>query len=210
MTKVLHLSHHYGCLKDHQYVCDKLGLDLTNKLSIWNDIIKRDVYRITKEIADSTWKEHKDYFNSFDFIITSDTAPLSRIFLENLDEFEGQLIVWVCNRFNYEMHDDSAYHNLMSESVGKDNVKIIPYTKFESMWAEAYKVKLTEEVIRPIGVSIDKPLSEKEDLGLIGFGGDYGDELKGGDVLVSRYHNDTLWQDSVKMMEHYNLSADHC
>ena len=48
MTKVLHLSHHYGCLKDHQYVCDKLGLDLTNKLSIWNDIIKRDVYRITK------------------------------------------------------------------------------------------------------------------------------------------------------------------
>ena len=69
MTKVLHLSHHYGCLKDHQYVCDKLGLDLTNKLSIWNDIIKRDVYRITKEIADSTWKEHKDYFNSFDFII---------------------------------------------------------------------------------------------------------------------------------------------
>ena len=74
MIKVLHLSHHYGCLKDHQYVCDKLGLDLTNKLSIWNDIIKRDVYRITKEIADSTWKEHKDYFNSFDFIITSDTA----------------------------------------------------------------------------------------------------------------------------------------
>ena len=36
------------------------------------------------------------------------------------------------------------------------------------------------------------------------------DELKGGDVLVSRYHNDTLWQDSVKMMEHFNLSADPC
>ena len=210
MTKVLHLSHHYGCLKDHQYVCDQLGLDLTNKLSIWNDIIKRDVYRITKEIADSTWKEHKDYFNSFDFIITSDTAPLSRIFLENIDEFKGQLIVWVCNRFNYEMHDDDAYLTLMSESVGKDNVKIIPYTKFETMWAEAYKVKFTEEVIRPIGVSIDKPLSENEDLGLIGFGGDYGDELKGGDILVSRYHNDTLWQDSVKMMEHYNRTADPC
>ena len=71
MTKVLHLSHHYGCLKDHQYVCDKLGLDLTNKLSIWNDIIKRDVYCITREIANSTWKEHKDYFNSFDFIISA-------------------------------------------------------------------------------------------------------------------------------------------
>ena len=114
MIKVLHLSHHYGCLKDHQYVCDKLGLDLTNKLSIWNDIIKRDVYCITQEIANSTWKEHKDYFNSFDFIITSDTAPLSRIFLENINEFKGQLIVWVCNRFNYEMHNDPAYHNLIN------------------------------------------------------------------------------------------------
>ena len=108
------------------------------------------------------------------------------------------------------MHNDPAYHNLINESVGKDNVKIIPYTKFETMWAEAYKVKFTEEVVRPIGVSIDKPLSENEDLGLIGFGGDYGDELKGGDILVSRYHNDTLWQDSVKMMEHYNLTADPC
>ena len=41
MTKVLHLSHHYGCLKDHQYVCDQLGLELTNKLTIWNQILER-------------------------------------------------------------------------------------------------------------------------------------------------------------------------
>ena len=96
MTKVLHLSHHYGCLKDHQYVCDQLGLELTNKLTIWNQILERDTYVITKEIADRVWQENKDYFNSFDYIITSDTAPLSRIFLENMDEFDAKLIVWVC------------------------------------------------------------------------------------------------------------------
>ena len=67
MTKVLHLSHHYGCLKDHQYVCDQLGLELTNKLTIWNQILERDTYVITKEIADRVWQENKDYFDSFDY-----------------------------------------------------------------------------------------------------------------------------------------------
>ena len=64
----------------------------------------------------------------------------------------------VCNRFNYEMHNDPAYHNLINESVGKDNAKIILQFK---PWAEAYKAKFIEAV-RPIGVSIDKPLSEKD------------------------------------------------
>lgn len=210
MTKVLHLSHHYGCMKDHQYVCEQLGLDLTNKLSIWNQILERDHYVITKDYANSVWQQNKSYFNGFDYIITSDTAPLSRIFLENLDEFEGQLIVWVCNRFNYEMTQDKEYHTLINESAKKDNVKVIPYTEFERTWATACGVEITEEVIRPIGCSIDKPLSEDESQDLIGFGGDYGEELTGGDILVSRYHNDTLFQDTVKLFRSYGISADPC
>lgn len=208
--RVLHLSHHYGCLKDHQYVCNELGIDLTNKLSIWNEIIPRDCYKITKEIADSVWDNHMDYFNTFDYIITSDTAPLSRIFLENLSEFKGQLIIWVCNRFDYEMQDDSEYYKLFKESITKDNVRVIPYTEFERVWAQHRGIDITEDVIRPIGLSINTPLSESENDSLIGFGGDYGNELVGGDILVSRYHNDTIFQDSVKMIESYGLSADSC
>ena len=34
-------------------------------------------------------------------------------------------------------------------------------------------VNISADVIRPIGVSLDKPLSEEESLDLIGFGGDY-------------------------------------
>lgn len=210
MTKVLHLSHHYGCLKDHQYVCDQLGLELTNKLTIWNQILERDTYVITKEIADRVWQENKDYFNSFDYIITSDTAPLSRIFLENMDEFDAKLIVWVCNRFNYEMTQDKEYHTLLNESAKLDNVALVPYTEFEKTWALVHGVNISADVIRPIGVSLDKPLSEEESLDLIGFGGDYGEELEGGDILVARYHNDTLFQDSVKMIRSYGLSADPC
>lgn len=208
--RVLHLSHHYGCLKDHQYVCDQLGLELTNKLSIWNQIIERNHYVITSDYADSVWGEYKDYFNSFDYIITSDTAPLSRIFLQNLRDFDGQLIVWVCNRFNYEMTQDKEYLALFEESTKKDNVKIIPYTEFERTYASAYGVNITEEVIRPIGRSLDKPLSEEDSEDLIGFGGDYGEELVGGDLLVSRYHNDTKYQDSVELFRSYGILADTC
>lgn len=208
--KVLHLSHHYGCLKDHQYVCNELGINLTNKLSIWNQIIPRDCYKITKEIADSLWDKHMDYFNTFDYIITSDTAPLSRIFLENLSKFKGQLIIWICNRFDYEMQGDFGYYKLFKESIVKDNVQVIPYTEFERVWAQHRGISITEDVIRPIGYGIDMPLSENENDGLIGFGGDYGNELVGGDVLVSRYHNDTIFQDSVKMIKSYGLVADSC
>lgn len=210
MKKVLHLSHHYGCMKDHQYVCNELGLDLTNKLSIWNQIIERDHYVISKDYANAVWEAEKDYFNTFDYVITSDTAPLSRIFLQNINEFKGQLIVWVCNRFNYDMQGDSDYHSLFSQAVGMDNVRVIPYTEFERVWAKHFGVNIIEEVVRPIGYSIDAPLSEEEDLKLIGFGGDYGDELKGGDVLVSRYHNDTIFQDTVKLFDSYDLVADVC
>jgi hypothetical protein len=210
MKKVLHLSHHYGCLKDHQYVCTQLGLELTNKFSIWNQVIKRDCYRITKEIANSVWEENKEYFNTFDYIITSDTAPLSRIFLENIKEFTGELIIWVCNRFNYEMQGDEDYHTLFSESLSMDNVKVIPYTEFERTWADHFNIKITEEVVRPIGFSIDNPLSEQESSEMIGFGGDYGEPLKGGDILVSRYHNDTIFQNSERMINSYGISADFC
>jgi hypothetical protein len=210
MKKVLHLSHHYGCLKDHQYVCNELGLDLTNKLSIWNQIVERDHYVISKEYANSVWQKNKDYFNSFDFVITSDTAPLSRIFLENIQEFTGQLIIWICNRFNYDMTSDAEYHSLFDSATRMDNVRVIPYTEFERVWAKHFNIQIEEDVIRPIGYSIDTPLSNEECKELIGFGGDYGQELKGGDVLISRYHNDNLFQDSIKMFDSYGLVADVC
>lgn len=210
MKSVLHLSHHYGCLKDHQYICKELGLNLTNMFSIWDKVIPRNCYNITKEIANQIWNNHKDYFNSYDYVLVSDTSPLSRIFLENISEFKGMLIIWVCNRFNYDMYGDNDYNKLFAESINFDNVTVIPYTEFERVWANHFGVNIIEETIAPIGMSIDEPLSEYDTQDVIGFDGVYEVGKTEGDVLVSRYHNDTLFQDSVKMFESYNLVAEQC
>ena len=208
--KVLHLSHHYGCLKDHQYVCEELGIDLTTQLSIWNQIIPRDTYRITKDYANQVWNDHSDYFNSFDYIITSDTAPLSRIFLQNIEKLKPNLIVWVCNRFDYNMEGDTEYYNLFREATKWNRVKIIPYTEFERIWATQYDIRMTEEVIRPIGITSKTPLTGETPDGMVGFGGDYESIKDGGDVLISRYHNDNIFQNSKEIFESYNLKASIC
>lgn len=208
--RVLHLSHHYGCLKDHQYVCEKLNIELETQFSIWNQIIPRDTYRITKDYANQVWKDNCDYFNSFDYIITSDTAPLSRIFLQNMDKMKPNLIVWVCNRFDYNMYGDSEYYSLFKEATKWDRVKIIPYTEFERIWATQFDINITEKVIRPIGITSKTLLTGESSDNMVGFGGDYEKIVDSGDVLISRYHNDTIFQDSKKLFESYNLKATVC
>jgi hypothetical protein len=210
LMRVLHLSHHYGCLKDHQYVCEKLGIELETRLSIWNQIIPRDTYKITKDYANEVWNDHSDYFNSFDYIITSDTAPLSRIFLQNIHKLKPNLIVWICNRFDYNMEGDSEYYSLFREATKWDRVKIIPYTEFERVWASQHDINITEEVIRPIGITSDTLLNGEEPDGMVGFGGDYEEIVEGGDILISRYHNDNIFQNSQKMFEKMGLKATVC
>ena len=206
MTKVLHLSHHYGCLKDHQYVCKELGLELTNVFSLWDTVLPKGSFHMTQELAKSIWKNNEKYFQSFDFIITSDTAPLSRIVLENFDKFDGTLIIWVSNRFDYNMSDDLSYYDLFKKYITHPRVKVVPYTEFENVWMTRFGIKTNYPVIKPIGLTISDPLSENEPH-IMGFDGNYELNLDGGDVLVSRYHNDTKFQNSRNICEKFGLKT---
>jgi len=116
-----------------------------------------NVYNISHKRAQKVWNCHKDYFNQFDLIVTSDTAPLSRIFLQN--NWKKPLIVWVCNRFDYH-HEvdmdcefpDPEYYYLINKAATMDNVKIISYTDYEHLYARNKGVYLGEKVIKPIGL----------------------------------------------------------
>ena len=83
MLKVLHISFHKGCQNDIEYIAKKLNFELTFMEYDDGISIGLDKYNVTHEKATSSWNKHKDYYNSFDVIITSDTAPISRIFLQN-------------------------------------------------------------------------------------------------------------------------------
>ena len=161
---------------------------------------------MTLDLANTIWENNAEYFNEFDYVITSDTAPISRIFLENFDKFDGTLIVWVCNRFDYNMEGDMSYYNLFRKYVDHPRVKVVPYTEFENIWMTRFGIKTKYSTIKPIGLTIPDPLSEDESH-IIGFDGNYELDLSGGDVLVSRYHNDNKFQNSRKICEGFGLKT---
>lgn len=163
--RVLHLSFHSGCIGDIKEVARELGWELTT----WNPLSSREsarrflgsiespmgVYNMTHERAERVWHANKVYFDQFDMVITSDTAPLSRIFIQN--GWRKPLIIWVCNRFNYcvgpgsEHGMDDEYYQLFKKAMGMPNVKVVSYTPFEQYFAALYGVDIRGPIIKPIG-----------------------------------------------------------
>ena len=94
-------------------------------------------YNMTQERASCLWDEHKDFYNGFDVIITSDTAPLSRIFLQG--GYAGKVMVYVCNRVDYydgpgDGFPDDAYYKMLRSAMGNPNVSLIGYTPYEQVY----------------------------------------------------------------------------
>lgn len=162
---VLHLSFHKGCIREIETIAQELQFTLTSLFI--PDLQPQEfdgtstgnvLYNIGHDRAQNIWNKHKDYFNQFDAVITSDTAPLARIFLQN--NFTKPLIVWVCNRFDYTDYSsldcnfpDEEYYQLFQDAYNKDNVYTIPYTAFESAYAAQKNVFFNYEVIQPSGIT---------------------------------------------------------
>ncbi len=161
--KVLHVTFHEGCKNDFEEVAKEVGLNLTTWFvqrlpeGFWNGKnIGNAIYNLNPQRAQDVWDRHKDFFNTFDAIVTSDTAPLSRIFLQN--NWKKPLIIWVCNRFDYfdlptydRSFPDRQYYELMQEATTKPNVFFAAYTPFEGIYAKRKGVMWGERVIKPLG-----------------------------------------------------------
>lgn len=180
--KILHISFHKGCINDINYVLNKLNLDFEN-MFFFNELDKDAIhgpyhyYKLTKDNANMYWNKYKDFFNKFDCIITSDTAPLSRIFLQN--NWNKKLIIWICNRFDYNVEGDQHYYNLIREAYNKQNVDIIGYTAFENIYCKIIRdVEVGNKVITPCGNISETyhKFVEKKELNDI--------------IFVPPYHND--------------------
>lgn len=161
--KILHLSLHKGCINDFHEVAEQLNLDVTDWYiheirSTFDPAAQgNEIYNITHERAERVWQLNKDFFNQFDAIITSDTAPLSRIFLQN--DWQKPLIIWICNRFDYAdlatargLFPDTEYYQLFKSAIHRPNVQIISYTPYEHFYAHQKGIKIGTQTIRPIGV----------------------------------------------------------
>jgi hypothetical protein len=153
--KVLHVCFHDGCIHEIEGVAKALSLDLTS----WNafklppysfDPAENGgyiLYQMDKNRANRIWEKNKDYFNQFDAILTSDTTPLSRIFIQN--DWNKPLIVWVSNRFDwYPTYFQNDYYDLLNDaSKNKKNVFFVNSSPFEMFYAKQKQVDLGNCVI---------------------------------------------------------------
>lgn len=162
---ILHISCHQGCINEFERVAKELSLKLTSFHVLEPSVFSRfcgdnqppsyDILNMTHEKAEKIWLKNKNLFNQFDAIITSDTAPLARIFLQN--NWHKPLIIWVCNRFDYHHQStavnfpDEEYYELMRHASLNPNIFIASYTPFEYTYALKKNVDLGSRVIKPIG-----------------------------------------------------------
>jgi hypothetical protein len=193
---VLHVTFHQGCKINLDYVAQSLGFNLTTQRADWN-------YNIGSNRANEIWNKYKDYYNSFDAIVTSDTAPLSRIFLQN--NYSKKLIVWVCNRFDYcdmSTNDcafpDQSYYQLIRDSINKNNVKFFSYTKFEHEYAQKYRgINWGNETIKPCAFYDDTP---PVNFALSGID-------KESTFFIPPYHNDTIFMNLKSKCDQLGIRA---
>lgn len=163
---VLHITCHTGCEKHINYVSKRLqwSSETFNAIRM-TDLDSDSVFNMLPDRADAFWQTHKHRIIGRDLVIVSDTAPLSRVILRHMDEYAGNLIVWICNRFDYAHNteglknpfpDEDWYRCLCEASKTYwDRVRIVSYTKFERIYALDKQVfwfgAFADAVIRPIG-----------------------------------------------------------
>ncbi len=162
--KVLHMTFHNGCKQDFEEVAKELDLDLTTwyiqdlSRDFWEGFSAgNEIYNVGPTRAKRVWDRHKDFFNQFDAVITSDTVPLARIFLQN--GWSKPLIIWICNRFDYahptggieERFPDQGYYDLMRAGTYMPNVRFISYTPYEYIYAKRRGVDVGTRIIKPLG-----------------------------------------------------------
>ena len=162
-VKVLHITFHEGCKNDFEEVARELDLDLTSWFvqhlpqGFWEGFRSgNEIYNVGPRRAQRVWNRHKDFFNQFDLIVTSDTAPLSRIFLQN--GWKKPLVIWICNRFDYahgsggeDRFPDREYYNLVRQVTQQKNVRIIAYTPFEHEYMRRRGIEMGTRTIKPLG-----------------------------------------------------------
>ncbi len=199
--KILHIGFHNGLANDLYYIAEQLHLDLTF-IKFTDGISKNsELYNITEKKANIAWNYKKDYYNLFDIIIVSDTTPISRVFLQN--KYEGKLIIWVCNRFDYSIkRHDRKYYDLIKSA----DCDIYPYTQYEYIHMLNKNIQISTNVIKPVGI-ISEYFKKNIKLHKNNVRNVPDNINKKGTFFIPPYHNDTHFLNLYDKVTSINIRA---
>jgi len=196
---MLHISRHAGCIRDLYTICSLIG--------VRSEVMHfRGPYVLSKDYANEDWRQNKDYYNKFDYILTTDTTILSRIFLQNLAELKGHLVIYISNRFDNSNEIDTDWIELFKNvaNVRRDKVTIVPFCDFEKVHALSRGIDLSSwPTILPLG---DWTPASNEGLKL-----DWEEEMYGpvGDRWAGREVTKSLEMLDTYYINHYQNEQDN-
>lgn len=200
--RILHLTFHKGCAREIEDVAASLSLevetwfipDLPREMWDGETLNRCSLYNMGHARAERIWKQLESRFDQFDLILTSDTAPLARIFLQN--GWKKPLIIWICNRFDYVDRasldcdfPDPEFYELFQRACHQDHVRVVAYTPFEHHHASLLGIETggctitpCAPCIRPDGTPpVDSFISRHVD--------------RAGVFFLPPYHNETKFMD---------------
>ena len=168
-------------------------------------------YRITSSLAENTWNKNKDFYNTFDVILTTDTVSLSYIFLRHLSDLKPHLIILNCNRFNYDMENEHEFLSLLQSASKKlDKMTYLPYTDFERVWCGIHGVFLHERAIMPVG-DYKEHIKDPQDTieRFAGLDTKWRTRSQSETIFLQNYHNHHRFMNLSEYLHDRNVSVDY-
>lgn len=194
--RILHISHHIGCFRDQEYILNMLGFKVKNLKFYDNQ------FTVTKDIAKKFWEENKDLINTFDYVLISDTSSISRCIFENISEFKSKLIIWICNRFDFGMNQESEFYELFNKYKTHDRVRVIGSTFWEKIWCLRKGIDILDcEIINPLGKYLDKLDSNIPKSKVFDEYYNNNSNITEADLFVPFYHNDNIFFNLKNFLE---------
>jgi hypothetical protein len=136
--KTLHLTSHRGTRQNIVNVFNYLNVreTLVTESSVCNS------YYITKEKADEIWKHYKNRLNDYNCLFFTDTSMVARPFLQNIDDHNLFIIVYITNRFDWGIFGfkDQEYINLYSKLSNHERVFFCADNNYDQYYATQNKI----------------------------------------------------------------------
>lgn len=188
--KLIHFTFHSGCDNEIKFVCKYLGHELST-IHVDDDTKTNDKYNVYHTKSNYYYNKYINQVKDYDGIITSDTSPLARPWLEF--EWNKPVIIWICNRFDYndrsfniEKFPDVDYYDLYNKAYLRPNIKFVGYTVFELLYSRLRQCNLGELIIKPIGLRLNTktviPMNNQDK------------------VFIPPYHNDIVTERNCKLV----------
>jgi hypothetical protein len=141
--KALHITSHIGTTKNIKNVFDYLNIGdrLVTESLIYSN------YYIDKESANNIWYYYKDKLSDYKIIIFTDTSMVARPFLQNIEDHNLILIIYITNRFDWGMWNviDNDYYDLYAKLSTNKRVFFCSDNGYDQYYAKTNNIYFTFE-----------------------------------------------------------------